>query len=72
MLSSYEDIILNETGMHMEMLGPGDKEKLLEECRNIVIGNKSNTDTNRDVSQIYSAFFYSTITSATPDHYVFM
>ena len=69
MLSSYEDIILNETGMHLEMLGPGDKEKLLEICRNIV--------TNGDVvSQIYSAFLYSAITdvsimqSAILDHYV--
>ena len=68
-----------ETGMHMKMLGPGDKERLLETCRNIVIENTSNTETNGDVvSQIYSAFLYSTITdvsimqSATLDHYVMM
>ena len=40
-------------GMYMKMLGPGDKEKLLETCRNIVIENNSNSDTNGDaVSQI--------------------
>ena len=78
-LSSYVDIILSETGVHMKMLGPGDKDKLLETCRNIVIENKSNTDTNGDaVSQIYSTFFYSTVTdvsimqSAILDHYVMM
>ena len=43
-LSSYEDFILSETGMHMKMLGPGDKERLLEKCRNIVIEIKSNTE----------------------------
>ena len=40
-LSSYEDIILSETGMQTKMLGPGDKERLLETCRNIVIENKT-------------------------------
>ena len=47
------DIILSESGMCMKMLGPDDKEKLLETCRNIVIENNSNRDTNGDaVSQI--------------------
>ena len=47
-LGSYEDIILSESGMCMKMIGPGDKEKLLETCRNIVIENNSNSDTNGD------------------------
>ena len=76
-LSSYKDIILSETGMHMMMLGPGDKKRMLETCRNIIIENTSYTETNGDmVSQIQSSFLYSTITdviimqSATMDHYV--
>ena len=51
----------------------------MEKCGNIVIDNRSNTNTNGEVvSQIYSAFLYSTIThvsimqSATLDHYVMM
>ena len=45
------DIILSKSGMCMKMRGPG--EKLLETCRNIVIENNSNSDTNGDaVSQI--------------------
>ena len=36
-LGSYEDIILNESGICMKMLGPGDKERLLETCITIVI-----------------------------------
>ena len=78
-LGSYEDIIFSETGMCMKMLGPGDKEKLLETCRNIVIENNSNSDINGDaVSQIYETFLYSTIPDvrvmqpATLDHYVIM
>jgi hypothetical protein len=47
--SSYKDIVLSETGMHMMMLGPGDKERILETCRNIVNENTSNTETDRDV-----------------------
>ena len=76
-LCRYEDITLSEIGMQMEMLGPGNKERLLETCRKVVIENKSNTETNGDVvSQIYSAFLYSAIRevsimqSATLDHYV--
>ena len=42
-LGSYEDIILSESGMCMKMIGPGDKEKLLETCRNIVIEDNSNS-----------------------------
>ena len=47
--SSYKDIVLSETGMHMMMLGHGDKERILETCRNIVNENTSNTETDRDV-----------------------
>jgi hypothetical protein len=47
------DIIFSKSGMCMKMRGPGDKEKMLETCRNIVIENNSNSDTNGDVvSQI--------------------
>ena len=63
----------------MEMVGPGDMERLLETCRNIVIENNTNSDTNGDaVSQSYETFLYSTITDvsvmqpATLDHYVVM
>ena len=51
-LGSYEDIILSETGMCKMMLGPGDKEKLLETCRNIVIENNSNSITNEDLHHL--------------------
>ena len=50
----------------MEMVGPGDRMRLLEICRNIVIENSTNSDTNRDiVSQTYETFFYSTITDVS-------
>ena len=75
-LDSYEDIILNKSGICMKMLGPGDKERLLETCITIVI---ENSNTNEDaVSQIYKTFLYNTITdgsvmqTATLDHYVVM
>ena len=65
--------------MCLEMGGPGDREKLLETCRTIVIENNTNSDTNGDVvSQIYETFLYSTITDvsvmqpATLDPYVEM
>ena len=61
------------------MVGPGDKERLLETCRTIVVENNTNSDTHRDtVSQIYETFLYSNITDvsvmkpATLDIYVLM
>ena len=76
-LGSYEGIVLHKSGMCMEMVGPGDRIRLSEICRNIVIENNTNSDTNRDaVSKIYETFLYSTITDvsvmqqATLDHYM--
>ena len=36
-LGSYEGVVLNKSGMCVEMLGPCDRMKLLEICRNILI-----------------------------------
>ena len=50
----------------MEMVGPGDSEKLMETCGNIVIIHKIDSDTSRDsVSQIYQTFLYSDITDVS-------
>ena len=60
------DIILSESGMCMKMLGPGDKERLLETCSTIVVENNSKSNANKDVvSQIYETFLYSTITDVS-------
>ena len=48
-LGSYEGIVLNRSGMCMEMVGPGDRMRLSEVCRKKVIEKNTNSDTNRDL-----------------------
>ena len=45
---SYEGVVFNKSGMCMEMVGPGDRMRLMEICRKIVIKNKTNSDKDRD------------------------
>ena len=78
-LGSYKSIVLNKFWMCMDMAGPGDRERLLETCRTIVIENNTNSDTRGDtVSQIYRTFLHSNITYVSVmqptalDHYVVM
>ena len=63
--------------MCMEIVGPGDRERLLETCRTIVIENNTNSDADA-VPQIYETFLYNNVTDVsimqppTLDHYVVM
>ena len=43
-LGSYEGVILNELGMRMKMVGPGDIIRLRETCKGIVTLNSADSD----------------------------
>ena len=50
---SYEGVVFNKSGMCMEMVGPGDRMRLMEICRKIVIKkNKKLQKQRRDVPDL--------------------
>ena len=50
-LGGYEGVILNEVGMTMELVGPGDVERLRETCRVIVTENNTVSDVRTSISR---------------------
>ena len=63
LLGTYEGVILNELGMRMEMVGPGDIIRLRETCEGIMTENNANCDAGGDlVCQIHETFLNNKIT----------